>query len=127
MEYNNLGDYYRSDRWQTLRREVYRFYNYKCGVCQSDWKARGDYLVAHHTRYWLNGESILGKESISRDMACVCNRHHERGAFSKEQIAMRRKSYRFRMIFAGLWSIIVAFVRFVWRHIARIMKTKQNR
>lgn len=123
----DLAAYYRSEAWQTKRREVYRYYGNRCSVCGLDWKARGDVLHAHHYHYWLKGQCIIGHEVISRDLCCLCSSHHPKGKFSKEFIRMWRHSYLWwkaaRLVGGWIWS----GCRWLWTIIARRMKIPRNR
>lgn len=67
---NEYHAYVASRRWRALRAVVFALSDGKCFACN------GDANQVHHLRYWLNGQSLLGRETCW-DVEPVCGQCHD--------------------------------------------------
>jgi len=63
-----------NEYWKQVKREVKLRDKHKCVKCGKDFD-----LEIHHLRYYVNGQSIVGKELDHLDcLICVCETCHQK-------------------------------------------------
>lgn len=69
-------EYLRSESWQRKRQLRLEIDGHKCVMCNRPASKCRSGLIAHHIRYTRNGESILGKEDVMKDLCTLCSPCH---------------------------------------------------
>lgn len=117
----NYREYLQSPRWKTISKAAKERCDYRCAVCDHDWKSRGwGPLDAHHVDY-----RNLGHETFA-DIACLCRAHHPKGAFSREKIAMWRSSYLWRKRVAWIFRWLLWLTKLLVRSIMRLVRARAS-
>ena len=77
---SNYSKSLNNEYWHEVRRRALIAADFKCQFANCD-EVIG--LETHHTAYFVNGISIIGKEL--EHMCCIkmlCEKHHKKGAFN---------------------------------------------
>ncbi|MDO8648822.1 MAG: hypothetical protein Q7R81_03490 [Candidatus Peregrinibacteria bacterium] len=89
-------EYLATDEWKKTAKSVREYYNYKCAVCDLDYREKGLSLHVHHLFHRRFGKSIIGREHPNHHLRLLCSAHHPKGKLTNESIQLWRKAYRFR-------------------------------
>lgn len=70
--------YIKSQLWQEKRSERLQIDGDKCVMCGRPASKCRSGLNVHHIRYTRNGQSILGKEDVMKDLCTLCSPCHRK-------------------------------------------------
>jgi 5-methylcytosine-specific restriction endonuclease McrA len=71
MNKREYRQYLKSDRWQTLRKEILQRDKFRCRLCNATPSIHGIQLQVHHADY-----SNIGHPEEAEDCITLCSYHH---------------------------------------------------